>query len=128
MDSLERINSSIEKMEERLTSQIGQYFTDDKLTLSKLASSLEWFLTWRIKLEDLEDRMWCDGVIELEVIKSGNNSINLRGRVYIGPESDVRTIYKCKLEGRIVLSQKYDFLESYNFKTNVNGRIYEIVK
>ncbi|PWK45332.1 hypothetical protein [Pleionea mediterranea] len=128
MDSLDKINSSIEKMVERLTSQIGHYLSDDKLSLSKLASNLEWFLTWRIKLEDLEDRMWCDGVIDLEVSKSGRHSINLKGRAYVGPESDVMTIYKCSLEGQIELSTKHDFIEYYNFKADVNGKLFEIVK
>jgi|GEM_PF-4315337 len=128
MDSLDKINSSIEKMEERLTSQIGYYLSNDKLSLNKLASNLEWFLTWRIKLEDLEDRMWCDGVIDLEVSKSGEHSINLRGRAYFGPESDVMIIHKCSLEGLIDLSTKHDFIQSYNFKTDVNGKSYEIVK
>lgn len=128
MDSLEKINTSIEKMEGRLTSQIGLYLSVGELSLSKLSSNLEWFLTWRIKLEDLENTMWCDGVIELEVSKSGRNSINLKGRAYFGPESDVTIIHKCNLEGKIYLSKKHDFIESYIFNTDVNGKNYEIAK
>ena len=128
MDSLEKINSSIEEMEGRLAFQIGKYLSGGDISLSRLSSSLEWFFTWRIKLEDLENTMWCDGVIDLEIFKSGRHSINLRGQAYIGPESDVMTIYKCSLEGKIDLSKKHDFIESYNIRTNVNGRTYEIIK
>lgn len=126
MDNLEKINSSIEKMEGRLTSQIGDYLSGGQLSLSELCSNLEWFLTWRIKLEDLENTMWCDGVFELKVSRLGRSSINLGGRAYFGPESDVTIIHKCNLEGSITLSSKLDFIESYNFKTNVNGKVFEI--
>src|SRR5262245_58874098 len=34
-------------------------------------SVMEWFLTWRLKLADFPETMWCDGVQDLELTREG---------------------------------------------------------
>jgi len=81
MYSLEKIKLGIEQMESRLTSNLANFLASDEISLDSLSSDLEWFLTWRMKLGDLDNRMWCNGVIDLEISKSGRHTIARISRV-----------------------------------------------
>ena len=111
-----------------IASRVGDYLKYGKIDLKSFSSELEWFLTWRIKLEDLSNRMWCDGVFDLKTKKLGIHSIDITGMAYIGSESNAGILYKSAISGRFKLSKNNKFIENYEVQVNVNDRLYDISK
>ena len=92
-DNLEKIESSVELMEARLAKNMILFLNAGKYSIGKIQNDLEWFVTWRIKLVDLKNRMWCDGIDELRISKIGHNVVRVKAVASIGPESDVSLIF-----------------------------------
>jgi len=128
MDTIEKIHKGIEHVEQRLIQKVRSASSRDEIRLCDLSSELEWLITWSIKLEDLENRMWCDGVTDLQLFLLDKHSLNLKGNAFIGPEIDTNILYKCSLEGQISFSKTYEIITSYSFTVNLNGKIYKIQK
>ena len=128
MDTIEKINSGIMEMEAMIASRVGNYLKYGKIDLKSFSSELEWFLTWRIKLEDLSNRMWCDGVFDLKIKKLGRHAIDIAGMAYIGPESNAGILYKSAISGKFKLSKNNKFIENYVVQVNANDRLYDLSK
>jgi len=122
------LNSGILEMEAMIASRVGDYLKCGKIDLKSFSSELEWFLTWRIKLEDLSNRMWCDGVFDLKIKKLGRHAIDITGMAYIGPESNAGILYESAINGKFKLSKNNRFIEDYEVQANVNDRLYVILK
>src|SRR5438034_42673 len=78
-----------------------------------LELDMEWFLTWRLKLTDFPERMWCDGVEDLRLTRKDDRSYSMQAKIWIGPEHDVNVEYLCDLFGTITLSQNRQRLKGY---------------
>lgn len=124
MDSLEKIHRSVEEMEVKLLHVAFSYLEDKSENVMSFETILEWFFTWRIKLEDLENAFWCDGVFDLTVAHGGKNCLEFEGMAYVGPESNIEEIYKSKFTGSITLNKKRKSIENYDFSLHVNNRIF----
>jgi len=94
--------------------------------MSEIESDLEWFLTWRLKLEDLPSVMWCDGVRDLALRPAGGLSYEIEAKAWIGPESDVNVLSLCRLRGTVRLDPDHDRLSSYRLRIDYEGQVYEI--
>jgi hypothetical protein len=94
--------------------------------ISEIESELEWFLTWRLKLEDLPSVMWCDGVQDLAITQAGGLSYEIEAKAWIGPESDVNVLSLCRLRGMVRLEPNNDRLSSYKLCIDYEGQAYEI--
>jgi hypothetical protein len=89
---------------------------------------MEWFLTWRLKLADFPETMWCDGVQDLQLSQKENRFYRVQARIWIGPERDVSIEYLCELVGTIMLSQNRRRLKSYRLEIDDRGRRYWLRK
>ena len=128
MDSIEKIYRSIEDMEQRLLLSTQSHLKDNTKHSVSFQAVLEWFFTWRIKLEDLENTHWCDGVRNLFINKVGEQSLSLEGIAYIGPEKDVQVIHKSPFSGTVTLDEQGNVIRSYDFTINMNERTFQINK
>ena len=95
---------------------------------SRLESEMEWFLTWRLKLADFPETMWCDGVQVVRLTREGGRSFRIQARIWIGPERDVSIEYLRDLAGTITLSQNRRRLKSYRLEIRDNGRTFWLRK
>ena len=89
---------------------------------------MEWFLTWRLKLTDFPETMWCDGVEELQLTRKDLRSYSMQAKIWIGPEHDVNIEYLCDLIGTIMLSQNRQRLKSYRLTIWDKGKAYLLRK
>jgi hypothetical protein len=130
--SKEALKEKIRAMEARVVRstraiiKAGPHLQDDEL-LRGLEMDLEWFLTWRLKLEDTSTVMWCDGVIDLAFQVRGDRSYEINARAYIGPESDATTTL-CALDGTIVLDETADQLKGYRLNITCEDRAFAITE
>lgn len=126
MDSIEKIKESVEEMESKLRDSALLYLGKSTQSALSFETILEWFFTWRIKMEDLKNTHWCDGVFDLSVVKEGKNQINFKGKAYIGPENNIDEIHESKFVGTITINLKTKDIEAYCFTLDVNNRIFKI--
>jgi len=126
MDSIEKIHRSVEEMESKLQYSALSYLGQTTQRALSFETILEWFFTWRIKLEDLHNTHWCDGVFDLSVVKEGRNKISFKGMAYIGPENDISEIHESKFGGTIIINLKAINIEAYSFTIDMNNRIFNL--
>lgn len=124
MDSIDKIHSGIEHAKSRLAGILSSVLATEEVDLNKLEVALEWFITWRIKLENLDYRMWCDGVSNLDVTIDNDSELSVYATVYLGPESDVSTIYKGILQGWFKLVVEQGKIDSFDLAVSVNDKTY----
>lgn len=128
MDSIDKIHSGIERARSQLAGVLSSVLAANEVDLNKLEVALEWFITWSVKLEDLDDRMWCDGVSNLDVTIDNDNELSVYATVYLGPESDVSTIYKGILQGWFKLVVEQEKIDSFDLAVSVNDKTYTMVE
>lgn len=92
-----------------------------------LELDMEWFLTWRLKLTDFPERMWCDGVEDLQLTRKDDRSYSMQAKIWIGPEH-VSIEYLCDLFGTITLSQNRQRLKGYWLEIQDKGKTYLLRK
>lgn len=100
----------------------------DETSLFELKSNMEWFLTWRLKLADFPETMWCDGVQDLRLTWEGRRSCRIFAKIWIGPERDTKIMYLTELSGTITLSQNRRGLKGYRLEVQDGGRTYWLRK
>lgn len=94
------------------------------IKVSQLEFDFEWFLTWRIKIMVYRTCLWCDGVEILELNQLNKYEYFLSSEIWLGPESNVKKEYKCKMNGTITINESSDKLLNYNFEIDYrNDRI-----
>ena len=130
---LEKLYSNRQAMKRRIRRQEKQFArslakhdcssgTTD--SVSDIEIDMEWFLTWRVKLMDFPETMWCDGVQDLQLTARTNVLYYLQAKIWIGPERDVNTKYLCDIDGTIELSQNRQYLKNYDLKIQDDGTSY----
>jgi hypothetical protein len=96
--------------------------------LSNIESVMEWFLTWRLNLEDYPAAGWCDGVQNLELTPRDKRTYDIRAKIWTGPVNDLRIQYLCDLLGTMTLSQNRRRLKTYRLEIDHEGDTYLIRK
>ena len=83
---------------------------------SELEINLEWFLTWRIKFVVYRNCLWCDGVriFELKLLKE--REYFLSAEIWLGPESNVNELFKCRMSGTVKINKDFEKLADYDFE------------
>ena len=120
----------IRKQESRLATSLNdlQKSAPTIEDVGRIESDMEWFLTWRLKLADFPETIWCDGVQDLQLSRNSNRTYYMQARIWIGPERDVRIEYLCDVIGTVTLSQNRRRLKSYQLEIQDKGRSYWLRK
>ena len=93
----------------------------------RLASNLEWLLTWKLKTGCCPEFMWCDGVELHEISVSKTHRVIFKASVWVGPESSDK-LYKVPMEGEMILKATGKQFKSYCFKLTYDGNIISACK
>lgn len=88
----------------------------------RLASNLEWLLTWKLKTGCCPEFMWCDGVELHEISVSQSHEVIFKASVWIGPESS-KKLRKVPMEGEMILKATGKQFKAYSFKLTYEGNI-----
>lgn len=88
----------------------------------RLASNLEWLLTWKLKTGCCPEFMWCDGVELHEITVSQTHKVIFKASVWIGPESS-KKLRKVPMEGEMILKATGKQFKAYCFKLTYEGNI-----
>jgi hypothetical protein len=124
-------NKMIRRMEGNLANIVTEFYGNTnhaQKNRQQIESALEWFMTWRIKLSAYKEPMWCDGIQNLDITSSGRGVFHIKGQVIIGPESNVRHLYKCPLSGTLSLSRNFKTINKYRIELVDNGEKYLFTK
>ncbi|MBU2714457.1 hypothetical protein [Zooshikella harenae] len=125
------LKKAIRKQESRLAfklSNIDHYSKANPKNINSIENALEWFLTWRLKLSDYSEIMWCDGVEKLELEKLAPKKWKFSAVAWIGPESNIDIINKCNVLGSLLLNRNGTGIKSYFIDIDDNGKKYTAKK
>ena len=121
---LENVKTAIAQSENKLSTLLYQLLLGNEVDLKKIENTLEWFITWRIKLIDLNNTMWCDGVSNLDITIDNNSEVSIYASIRIGPENDVSKIYTGILQGWFRLKDGQKVIKHYDIAASVNEKTY----
>lgn len=124
-----RLSRRVLRMERRAALILSTFLNNPSPTeFSELTSGLEWLLTWKLKTARTPDFLWCDGVDEIILKRTGKYKFQIIAKAWIGPEANVEIISKKSLTGALELSPSGKAFKSYNFKLNYNSQMITLKK
>lgn len=68
--------------------------------------------------------MWCDGIEQLKIRKTGKYSIEFKSNRWIGPENGSGNTTKGAIAGEVEISPSGETLKAYKMKIIHEGSIY----
>ena len=78
-----------------------------------IENAFEWFLTWRLKLTNHTEQLWCDGVEELKLVQVCPKTFEFEAMVRVGPEGPSFDINICRATGTLLLDRNDKELKGY---------------
>jgi hypothetical protein len=90
----------------------------------RLDSDLEWLLTWKLKTRCCPRIMWCDGLENLKIRKTGKNSLAFKSEIWVGPEDGSGNTSKGTISGEIEVKHTAKQLKSYQMEISHEGSSY----
>ncbi len=124
------LKNHIRSMERRLAVEIGSLRgsnTFTKMNYYPINGAMEWFITWKVKISNLPEIMWCDGVEDLQLSIEGK-LVKISAKLRIGPESDVRKIYPSQVNGVLYFDRNKKNFKRYKIDIDYGEKVYVLQK
>ena len=94
----------------------------------RLASDLEWMLTWKLKTKCTPEFFWCDGVEKIVLTQTGKHEFKITANLWLGPEANKNILNNEKFNGYMVLKPTGKGFKSYHFEINYENSVFVVKK